>query len=349
MVKLTRKLTVLFLACLMIFAISGCSGLKVVKEIASVDGRIISEGEFKYYLENIKTQMLTEAGLSSDEEIKSFWAGDINGEKATDVAKNKAMDEVIRVEIANILAEEANVSLDSSRISSYKEMFKQGGDQINELKNKTGLNEEELINLIIKEETASLYAGYLSSEQAEKFTPAKEDVIAKYESEYVRVKHIFVSKTDIDAETTDAVETAEPAKTPEELEASQKLLIAEAYEKVTSGNNFEELINEYNEDPGMEQQPDGYTFTKNSGMVKPFEDAAFALEIGQISEIVEQSQGWHILKRYPLLSSGEEYNQYITAVTNEMSTDIFNEYIDSLKANYTILIEQGAVNGIKIK
>ena len=96
--KLTKKLTVLVLAFLMIFALSGCSGLKVVKEIASVDGNVISEGEFKYYLENIKTQMLSEAGLSSEEEIESFWAGDINGEKAVDVAKNKALDEVIRAE-----------------------------------------------------------------------------------------------------------------------------------------------------------------------------------------------------------------------------------------------------------
>ena len=58
--KLTKKLTVLVLAFLMVFAISGCRGLKVVKEIASVDGNIISEGEFKYYLENIKTQNIIE-------------------------------------------------------------------------------------------------------------------------------------------------------------------------------------------------------------------------------------------------------------------------------------------------
>lgn len=349
MVKLTKKLTVLFLAFLMIFAISGCSGLKVVKEIASVNGRVISEGELKYYLENIKTQMLTEAGLSSDEEIESFWAGDINGEKATDVAKNKAMDEVIRVEIANILAEEAKVSVDPSRIQSYKDTFKQGGTQIDDLKKKTGLDDEALINLIIKEETASLYANYLATEQADKFTPAAEDAVAKYESDYVRVKHIFISKTDLDASQTVETETAEPQMSAEEFEASQKLLMAEVYQKVTSGGDFEALISEYNEDPGMEQQPDGYTFTKNSGMVKPFEDAAFALEVGEISEIVEQPQGWHIIKRYPLLSEGEEYTQYISTVTSEMSTDIFNAYIDSLKANYTIEIEQGAVNGIKVK
>ena len=87
-VKLTKKLTVLVLAFLMIFAISACNGLKVVKELASVNGRAISEGEFKYYLENVKQQMLTEAGLSSEEEIESFWSGDIDGENAEDVARN---------------------------------------------------------------------------------------------------------------------------------------------------------------------------------------------------------------------------------------------------------------------
>lgn len=357
--KLTKKLTVLVLAFLMVFAISGCRGLKVVKEIASVDGNIISEGEFKYYLENIKTQMLSEAGLSSEEEIEGFWASDINGEKAADVAKNKALDEVIRVEIANILAKEASVTVDAANKDNYKQAIKQGGAQIDDLKKKTGLGDDELLNLIMKEETAKLYASYLSTEDAEKFTAKSEDAVKKYQEEYVRVKHIFISKTDLNAAAAEPVEeapvegeevaTAEPTMSPEDFEASQQLVIAEVLQKVNAGANFEALVDEYNEDPGMQQQPDGYTFTKNSGMVKPFEDAAFALEIGETSDIVEQPQGWHILKRYPLLTEGEEYTQYISSITSELSTDIFNAYIDSLKDNYKITIEQGAINGVKVK
>ena len=348
--KTIKKLTVLVLAFLMIFAMSGCSGLKIIKEVANVDGRIIAEGEFRYYLENVKTQMLTEAGLSTEEEIESFWAGDINGENAADVAKNKAMEEVIRVEIANILAQEEQIAVSSETKSSYKEAIKTGNEQIDQLKETTGLDDDSLLDLILKEETARLYANYLSSVKSEDFTPAAEDVIAKYKDEYVRVKHIFLLRTQQQEEISEEIaseNTIESAITPEDYEASQKLLAAEVLDRAKSGENFEALIEEYNEDPGATEN--GYTFTKNSGMVQVFEDASFALKTGEVSEIIEQPQGWHIIKRYALLEEGEEYTQYINEVRAEIMTGIFNSYIDSLKVNYTIEIDQGAVKGIKIK
>jgi len=255
-VKLTKKLTVIALAFLMIFAISGCNGLKIVKEIASVDGRTISEGEFKYYLENVKNQMQAEAGLSSDEEIESFWDGDIDGEKAADVAKNKALEEAVRIEIANILAEEAGITVDTELKNQYKSIIEQG--QADSLKETTGLDNDALLELVLKEETAKAYASHLAKEKVDEFTPNPEEVAAKYQEEYVRVKHIFISKTDLSApeamEETAPVETADETEATTDTEASakeyeeaQKLVAAEVFQKVQSGANFEALIAEYND------------------------------------------------------------------------------------------------------
>lgn len=64
-----------------------------------------------------------------------------------------------------------------------------------------------------------------------------------------------------------------------------------------SGTNFEDLIEEYGQDMSMFNNPDGYYMTRGSDYIE-FENAAFSLEIGEISEIVETPVGYSIIKRY---------------------------------------------------
>jgi parvulin-like peptidyl-prolyl isomerase len=53
------------------------------------------------------------------------------------------------------------------------------------------------------------------------------------------------------------------------------------------------------EDPGVASYPDGYLF-QSGEMVAEFEDATAALEIGQVSGIVETTYGYHIIYRIPI-------------------------------------------------
>jgi len=63
---------------------------------------------------------------------------------------------------------------------------------------------------------------------------------------------------------------------------------------------FTELMFEFSEDPGgLVSYPNGYLF-QHKDMVEAFSDACAALEIGQMSGIVESEYGYHIILRIPI-------------------------------------------------
>ncbi len=69
----------------------------------------------------------------------------------------------------------------------------------------------------------------------------------------------------------------------------------EVNQKAKNGEDFTALMSEYNED-SVKDKNYVYTFTRGE-MVSSFEDAAFALGIDQISDIVESDYGYHTIKR----------------------------------------------------
>ena len=77
------------------------------------------------------------------------------------------------------------------------------------------------------------------------------DQVAKFNEDYVCAKHVLISSTDDEGNelTGDALTEAQ-AKANEVLE------------KAKSGTDFDTLIAQYNEDPGMQYYPDGYVFTE---------------------------------------------------------------------------------------
>lgn len=141
---------------------------------------------------------------------------------------------------------------------------------------------------------------------------ASDEDLAVYAAEqgYITADHILLATKDM---TTGEALT-------DEQKAEKKALAEELVEKLNSytgddiASYFAELADEYSEDPGRESHPTGYTFTTGS-MVQEFEDAAYALSEGEVSEVVESSLGYHILLRLPLDKSAaadEVHEEYFT-------------------------------------
>lgn len=86
----------------------------------------------------------------------------------------------------------------------------------------------------------------------------------------------------------------ENASRTEEQEALQK---AEKIRKeILEGKPFEEAAKEYSEDPGAQQNTGTLGYFTAFQMVAPFENAAFTTPVGEISEPVRTSFGYHLIK-----------------------------------------------------
>ena len=100
------------------------------------------------------------------------------------------------------------------------------------------------------------------------------------EAEQVRASHILVKVEKEDGE-------AKKVAAKEKITAIQK--------KIKDGQDFAKLARENSDCPSKDEGGDlGYF--KKGAMVKEFEDAAFALTPGMISDIVETKFGYHLIK-----------------------------------------------------
>jgi parvulin-like peptidyl-prolyl isomerase len=70
----------------------------------------------------------------------------------------------------------------------------------------------------------------------------------------------------------------------------------ELHTKVTEGNDFGQLATKFSKCPSGAQGGDLGMFGRGM-MVKPFEDAAFGLDVGGLSQPVQTQFGYHLIQR----------------------------------------------------
>ena len=71
----------------------------------------------------------------------------------------------------------------------------------------------------------------------------------------------------------------------------------EARDKLRGGADFSKMVIEYSEEPGAASREGSVGSVERSDLVRPFADAAFELDIGQLSDVVESDFGFHVIVR----------------------------------------------------
>ena len=109
---------------------------------------------------------------------------------------------------------------------------------------------------------------------------------------------------------------------PENEKEGAKKKAEEILAMVKEGKPFEELAKKHSQDQGTAEEGGDLGFFARGQMVKPFEEVAFALNPGEVSDVVETQFGFHIIR---VDAVKEEGTKPLEAVEEEIRTKLTEE------------------------
>jgi len=186
----------------------------------------------------------------------------------------------------------------------YQEAVKKGIDRREEIKQRIeDLRRQVIAEELLREEMQGMEAS--DSEALDYYNRNKEEF---GEPEKVRVRHILVKA---------------------ETEANEVL------EKLKKGQDFAKLAQEYSIDPGTKDKGGELGFFPRGQMVPEFEEAAFKLKVGELSEPVKTFYGYHIIeveeKKESTQKSFEEVKEDArNAALQEKQRKRFEDFLEQL-------------------
>ncbi len=237
-----------------------------------------------------------------------------DSETSNKEAKAVILDNIVQLEVMKEYMVQNNIPVDESVIE------KQYNDYVESLKENTEtqkfFSDNNITNEFLKRVMMDqFYAEKFNEkviEDIEDTEAAVQEYYESHEDEFVlnqvRASHILV-------------------KTKEEAEDIQK--------KIQAGEDFAELAQQYSID-GSAQVGGDLDYFSRGKMVQPFEEAAFALEVNEVSDIVESEFGFHIIKLTDKMEGLQPLEKIYDQVLNAMYNDVIQKNIDDIMTTMTI-------------
>jgi len=112
-------------------------------------------------------------------------------------------------------------------------------------------------------------------------------------------------------------------------------------DSLRAGGNFERLAEKYSEDPGSAARGGSLGSFQRRSLPPEFEDAAFRLNVGEVSDIVHTKYGYHIIRCddiRPLPSFDEMRAELLKLYQRSSYQEDYRKFVDSLRARHDVLV-----------
>lgn len=322
--KIHKAVLVSFaLGATVLFATSGWSKSdKKAEEVAAlVNGEPIVAAAVQGEIKGILGRFQEQGRKPSDTEMASL--------------RESVLEKMIKLELLSQESKKAGVSVNSTDVDNELKGYKKGfadDKAFAKALSESGITEAELRkqigkNLTIQKFIDAKFKGkvQVTEQEAKDFYNNNQDKFAQPEMAHAR--HILITAKE-----------AEPKADKDRKRAK----LVQIKKQLKDGADFAELAKQYSDCPSKERGGDLGFFPRGQ-MVKPFDQAAFKMMPGDISDIVETEFGYHLIKleeKKPAKTvSFDEAKAKITAyLTQEKITANIEAFVAEAKGKATIKI-----------
>ena len=286
-------------------------------KIAAVNGVVITRGQYDREVSIQRERVTRQGRIVTDDQLPAL--------------RNQVLEGLIEREVLYQESQKAGIKISDQDVNDQLANIKKRYPDENEFNNaltKMGFTEDEVKNQI---EHGLAIRELINKKITEKVVITDKESKAFYDEnpklfkqpEQVKASHILI-KADANA--------------GEAKKAEARKKIEEVQQKLKDGGDFGTLAKEYSEGPSNVKGGDLGYFNRGQ-MVKPFEDAAFAMKPNEVSDVVETRFGYHLIKVYD--KKPEKVLAY-TEVKDKLNQHLKNQKVEKQASEYVAGLKKNA-------
>lgn len=311
--RITCRLACALFALVFLTLSVSCQGNGGGKAIATVDGTPVTEAQLDEAAKAYQNQLSLQGRNVTDEQLTSI--------------RGEILESLIRKTALLNEAEEMGVTVEDSEVKEELDKIKErfpSDEQYEQALESQGYTEESLRGEIRDD---LIISGLIDREVLDDIELSEEEIVSFFEEN----SNYFVIPESVTASHI-LIQVAQDATEEEDAEAREK--IDAILVDLNEGADFAETAKEESEGPSATSGGDLGTFGRGK-MVPEFEEVAFSLEPGELSDVVKTQFGYHIIyvrdreegRTQSLDEVREDITEYLKQRRGESQVD---EYINSV-------------------